>query len=87
MSDDRRAQEQFTFKNGTTVMLNSTGLLCWERNKSDKLIPQTPRKLMKVIGTAGFDNGRWIIKVESENNIDYYFEDCLTTPSWGGVWQ
>ena len=76
-------QEQPKFKNGAYVMLNAAGWSCWEKNKSNKLILQTPYKTMKVIGTAGFDNGRWIIKVQCENNIDYYFENCLTdNGSW-----
>ena len=71
-------QAQPKFKNGADVMLNAEGWSCWEKNKSNKLILQTPYKNMKVIGTAGFDNGRWIIKVQCENKIDYYFEDCLS---------
>ena len=71
----RRHDEEPLFKCGDVVSLNNSGMSCWERNKTNKFIPPTSH--MKVIGSAGFDNGNWIIKVEYNNKVDYYFEYCL----------
>jgi len=71
----RRHDEIPLFKSGDMVTLNNAGRSCWERNKVDKFIP--PESKMKVIGTPSFDNGHWIIKVEYNNKVDYYFEYCL----------
>ena len=75
MVEYRRHQDEPLLKTGLDVILNEMGVDCWNRNKKNKLIPLDT--IMRVIGNAGFDNGRWIIKVEYNKKVDYYFEDCL----------
>ncbi len=57
------------------VILNKSGKACYERNASYKKIP--PNKIMEIVGTAGFDNGRDIYIIEWNELQDYYFEGCL----------
>ena len=79
----RRHQDTPLFKIGDDVILNEMGVDCWNRNREEKSITH-PKTLLTVIGIAGFDNGKWIIKVQDaplgalrDGNVDYYFEDCL----------
>ena len=46
---------------GTYVKLNRDGRECYDRNRADKRID--PDATMIVIGGAGFDSNRWIIRV------------------------
>ena len=64
---------KFNIKN--KVILNEFGKDCYKRNASYKKIP--PNKIMEIVGTAGFDNGRDIYIVEWNNLQDYYFDICL----------
>lgn len=63
---------------GTYVKLNRDGRECYDRNRADKRID--PDATMIVIGGAGFDSNRWIIRVQDsrdDQKIDLYFLNHL----------
>lgn len=60
---------------GDIVVLNETGISCYERNKYYKNIK--PGKTMTIVKFRGFDSGRYMYEVECDGETDVYFQYCL----------